>query len=152
VRRETWRTVRFSSDPKIMNTKKTRLPAWAALASAVTLLAGCNLDSLRGAQSAVPIKFSTEYQAVFLDNGQVYFGKLENPESTYPLLRNVFYVQNQVNQETKQTVSLLVKRGKEWHEPDVMYLNQRHVVMVEPVAPNSKVGQLIKQASTQPGS
>ena len=136
-----------------MNTKKSRLLTWAALASGVTLLAGCNLDSLRsGQQQAAPIKFSTEYQAVFLDNGQVYFGKLENPEGTYPLLRNVFYVQNQVNQETKQTVSLLVKRGKEWHEPDVMYLNQRHVVMVEPVTPNSRLGQLIKQANTQPGS
>lgn len=136
----------------IMNIRKPGWLAWAALASAVTLLAGCNLDSLRGAQPAAPIKFATEYQAVFLDSGQVYFGKLENPESTYPLLRNVFYVQNQVNQETKQTVSLLVKRGKEWHEPDVMYINQRHVVMVEPVTPDSKVGQLIKQASTQSGS
>ena len=136
-----------------MNSKNPRWLAWAAVAGSVTLLAGCNLDALRSGQPNVdPIKFSTEYQAVFLDNGQVYFGKLENPESTYPLLRNVFYVQNQVNQETKQTVSLLVKRGKEWHEPDVMYLNQRHVVMVEPVTPNSRLGQLIKQANTQPGS
>lgn len=136
-----------------MNTKKPGLLVWAAVASGMTLLAGCNLDDFRNGQpQASPVKFATEYQAVFLDNGQVYFGKLENPESTYPLLRNVFYVQSQVNQETKQTVSLLVKRGKEWHEPDVMYLNQRHVVMVEPVTLNSRLGQLIKEANTQPGS
>jgi hypothetical protein len=106
---------------------------------------------MRAGQQAAPVKFATEYQAVFMDNGQVYFGKLENPESTYPLLRNVFYVQNQVNQETKQVFNLLVKRGKEWHSPDVMYLNQRHILMVEPVAPESQVGQLIKQANAQTG-
>lgn len=133
----------------LLNSKKQKSLAWLALAGAMTLIAGCNFDGLRAGQQAAPVKFTTEYQAVFLDNGQVYFGKLENPESTYPLLRNVFYVQSQVNQETKQTSNLLVKRGKEWHGPDVMYLNQRHVVMVEPVLPDSQLGQLIKKANDQ---
>ena len=111
----------------------------------MVLLSGCNLVT------GSPVKFATEYQAVFLDNGAVYFGKLENPEGTYPLLRNVFYVRNQPNKDTKEIVSLLVKRGKEWHGPDVMYINQRHIVMVEPIAADSQVGKLIKEASEKTG-
>lgn len=130
----------------LLNSKKPRILIRVALVGGMALLTGCNSGFMN---QAAPVKFTTEYQAVFLDNGQVYFGKLENPESTYPLLRNVFYVQSQVNQETKQTANLLVKRGKEWHGPDVMYLNQRHVVMVEPVLPDSQLGQLIKKANTQ---
>jgi len=48
------------------------------------------------------ISFDTECQAVFLDNGQVYFGKLSDTDKEFLLLNNVFYVQSTVNQETKQ--------------------------------------------------
>jgi hypothetical protein len=101
--------------------------------------------SLIGCKDTTP-KFTTEYQAVFMDNGQVFFGKLEQAGSDYPLLRDVYYVQSQSNPETKQVTSMLIKRGKEWHSPDVMYLNARHIVVIEPVAPDSRVAQLIKEA------
>ena len=48
--------------------------------------------------------------------------------------------------ETKQVSSILVKRGKEWHEADRMYLNPSQIVFVEPVGKDSKVAQLIQQA------
>jgi len=41
---------------------------------------------------------------------------------------------------------VLVKRGKELHEPDRMYLNPNQILFVETVGPNSKVAQLIAQA------
>jgi hypothetical protein len=59
----------------------------------------------------------------------------------------VFYVVSQTNPDTKQVNNVLVKRGKELHEPDRMYLNPNEVVFVEPVGTNSKVAQLIAQAS-----
>jgi len=34
----------------------------------------------------------TDYQAVFLTNGQVYFGKVRNLNSQYALLEDVYYV------------------------------------------------------------
>ena len=52
----------------------------------------------------------------------------------------------QTNPETKQTANVLVKRGKEMHEPDRMYLNPHQIVFVEPVSPSSKVAQLIAEA------
>ncbi len=62
-------------------------------------------------------------------------------------LTDVYYVVTQTNPETKQTNNVLVKRGKELHEPDRMYLNPSQLLFVEPVGPNSKVAQLIAQAS-----
>jgi len=41
---------------------------------------------------------------------------------------------------------VLVKRGKELHGPDRMYINADQIVFVEPVGPDSKVAQLINQA------
>jgi hypothetical protein len=90
--------------------------------------------------------FTTPYQAVLLVNGSVYFGHLQNYSSRYPILVDVYYVVSQTNPETKQTSNVLVKRGKELHAPDRMYLNPSEIVFVEPVSVDSKIAQLIKQA------
>lgn len=92
-----------------------------------------------------PLKFDTQYQAVLLTNGSVYFGKLEDYGTRFPVLYDVFYVQTNVNPETKQTTNVLVKRGKELHSPDRMYLNPNQIIVVEPVGPDSKVAQLIAE-------
>lgn len=86
------------------------------------------------------------YQAVLLDNNQVYYGKLTGLGSDYPTLSDVFYIQTAVNPETKQTSNVLLKRGKEWHGPDKMLISARHIIMVEPVNPGSTVANLIEQA------
>jgi hypothetical protein len=119
-------------------------PAGIALGVlAATLLSGC-------LQQGTPApKFSSEYQAVFMTSGQVVFGKLEQFGSDYPVLRNPFTVQSQANPETKQVSSALVRRSVELHGPDYMVLNAKHILVVEPVAENSRVAQVIKQAEAQ---
>jgi hypothetical protein len=92
------------------------------------------------------LAFTTPYQAVLLVNGSVYFGHLQNYSSGHPILVDVYYVVSQTNPETKQTSNVLVKRGKELHAPDRMYLNPGEIVFVEPVGVDSKIAQLIKQA------
>ena len=79
-------------------------------------------------------------------NGSVYFGHLQNYGSRDPILVDVYYVVSQTNPETKQTSNVLVKRGKELHAPDRMYLNPSQILFVEPVGVDSKIAQLIKQA------
>jgi hypothetical protein len=91
------------------------------------------------------IQFNTPYQAVLLDNGQVYYGKLQDAESPYPVLTDVYYIQNKVDPQTKAVSNVLVRRGKEWHAPDRMVLNARHVILIEPVGPNSQVAKLIQE-------
>ncbi|MGD0842543.1 MAG: hypothetical protein ABSA32_15445 [Candidatus Acidiferrales bacterium] len=92
------------------------------------------------------LKFSTPYQAVLLTNGAVYFGQLHGYGSSNPTLADVYYIVSQTNPDTKQVTSVLVKRGKEPHAPELMYLNPNAVLFVETVGPNSKVAQLIAQA------
>jgi hypothetical protein len=92
------------------------------------------------------VVFPTPYQAVLLSNGSVYFGHLQGYGEGHPVLTEVYYIVTQNNPETKQSSNVLVKRGKELHEPDRMYLNPQLILFVEPVGPNSKVAQLIAQA------
>lgn len=92
-----------------------------------------------------PVVFTTPYQAVLLTNGTAYFGKLEGYGTPRPVLKEVYYIVSQTNPETKQTNNVLVRRGKELHEPGDMHLNPNQILCVEDVGPNSKVAQLIAQ-------
>src|SRR3989344_7818454 len=84
-------------------------------------------------QSGVlPMRLSGKYQAVFLSNNQVYFGKLYNANSSYPTLRDIYYLQvTQVLQpkdpkSPAQQINL-VKLGGELHGPeDEMRINREH--------------------------
>ena len=116
----------------------------AGLAFLLILLAAVILGP--GCSREPKLDFETTYQLVVLDNGQAYIGKLEQAGSDYPLLRDVFYVQRLVEGEKKEVKNVLVKRGGEWHMPEYMRINARHIVMIEPVAPESRMAQLIKEA------
>lgn len=134
-----------------MNPNTTKNARGFALLQLVWILAGISViaaaawhfvDRLRDHD----VQFSTPYQAVLLTNGSVYFGHLQGYGSHQPVLSEVYYVVTQTNPETKQSNNVLIKRGKELHEPDRMYLNPQQILFVEPVGPNSKVAQLITQA------
>jgi len=103
------------------------------------------------------VEFATPYQAVLLTNGSVYFGRLQGYGSPHPVLTDIYYIVSQTTPaakpekpgqatEASQVNNVLVKRGKELHEPDRMYLNPEHILFVEPVGAGSKVAQLITQA------
>jgi hypothetical protein len=121
-------------------TSKMRYPILLLIGFAF-FLSGC------GGAGSQKINFKTEYQAVFLPNGQVYFGKVEQG-TDYITLTDVFYIQGQVNKETKEVTNILLKRGKEWHGPDAMYISKGAVAMIEPVAADSQVAKLIKEAGS----
>lgn len=134
-----------------MNSNRTKNARGFALLQLVWILAGISViaaatwhfvDRLRDRD----VQFSTPFQAVLLTNGSVYFGHLQGYGSHQPVLNEVYYVVTQTNPETKQSNNVLIKRGKELHEPDRMYLNPQQILFVEPVGPNSKVAQLIAQA------
>lgn len=116
-----------------------------ALSTLSVLLGGCGDVGSNGQQ----LDIKTNYQAVLLDNGKVYFGKIEQG-SDYLLLKDVYYIQSKVDESTKAVTNILIKRGvQEWHAPDSMYINKEHVVLIEPVAELSKVAELIKSAKSK---
>lgn len=86
-----------------------------------------------------------DYQAVFLTNNQVYFGKLYSAASQYPVLKDVYYLQvTQVLQpadpDAPQQQINLVKLGGELHGPtDEMRINRDQILFVEDLKPDSQV-------------
>jgi hypothetical protein len=110
----------------------------------LALGAGCSAGPK---PDSVAVSFSTPYQAVLLINNSVYYGKLTGWGTPNPVLTNVFYIVSKTNPDTKEVANVLVKRGKELHGPDRMYLNANQIIFVEPVGPDSKVAQLINEAN-----
>ncbi len=112
---------------------------------AMMLFLGC--DKQGGTKEN--LTFTTEYQFVLLNSGQIFFGKMEKAGSAFPVLKNVYYVRQQMDPNTKEMRSTLFKRNMEPHAPDMMYINANSIAFIEPVSPNSKVAQLIKQTEYQ---
>ena len=77
--------------------------------------------------------FATPYQAVLLSNGAVYYGKLAGYGTLHPDPDGRLLHPEQDYRNNKQVTNVLVKRGKELHGPDRMYLNASQIVFVEPV-------------------
>jgi hypothetical protein len=108
--------------------------------------------SMSGGVSYAPSMMSNTYQAVFLNNGQVYFGHLSMQNSQFPELRSVYYLQvTQPPQplkpgETPPTNINLVKLGGELHGPtDEMRIKKDSILFVEDLRADSRVVQAINQ-------
>ena len=109
-------------------------------------LSGCS-SNVASAKNGVT--FTTPCHAVLLSKNSVYYGKLTGYGTSNPALTDVYYVVTKTDPKTNQVQNVLVKRGKELHGPDRMYLNPSSIVFVEPVSTDSRVAQLISEASKQ---
>lgn len=93
---------------------------------------------------------STKLQAVFLNTGQVYFGKIKTLNSKYFVVSNIYYLQTsqggQAQADAKANTSVsLVKLGCELHEPyDQMVINRDQVTFWENLQDNGQVAQAVK--------
>ena len=112
---------------------------------AMMLFQGC--DKQGGTKEN--LSFTTEYQLVVMNNGQYFIGKIEKAGSAYPVLKNVFYIRQQMDPETKQMKAGLFKRSMEPHAPNMMYINASSIAFIEPVSPVSKLAEMLKQADSQ---
>ena len=98
-------------------------------------------------------KNGATYQAVFLANGQVYFGKITSRKGDYIVLNNIYYLQAvqpiQGSSAESQPFSL-VKLGKELHGPaDVMYINKSQVLFYEDLRADSNVVKTIENSRVE---
>ncbi|HSE60995.1 MAG TPA: hypothetical protein VLA88_01725 [Candidatus Saccharimonadales bacterium] len=92
------------------------------------------------------------YQALFLTNGQVYFGKLSNVDDKYVKLTDIYYLQVQqtvqpdTNKDKNQQPQVsLAKLGSELHGPeDSMLVNRDQVLFWENLKNDGKVVQAIQ--------
>lgn len=91
-----------------------------------------------------------KYQAVFLNNGQVYFGNIRGISDRSVTLQNIYYLQtNNANGETTTNTSTnvsLVKLGCELHGPyDQMIINSQQILFWENLQDSSQVVKAIDQ-------
>ena len=56
---------------------------------------------------------TTRYQAVTLENGNTFYGRIDHLGSDHPVLRNVFTVRAEIDAQTQQSRYVLVKRKDE---------------------------------------
>ena len=90
------------------------------------------------------------YQAVFLTNGQVYFGKIASMTAQEVTIEDIYYLQveGQIQPEqqgTQQPKLSLVKLGNELHGPqDKMIINRDQVLFWENLKDDGKVVTAIK--------
>lgn len=97
------------------------------------------------------------YQAVFLTNGQVYFGKISSMNGESVVLKDIYYLQQAADvqkQENKENAAqnqlTLAKLGKELHGPeDVMYIERSQVLFWENLTNESQVVKTISQEKKQ---
>ncbi|MFH1255457.1 MAG: hypothetical protein V1667_03240 [bacterium] len=90
----------------------------------------------------------SKYQAVFLSNGQVYFGKAVDANNQTLVLENIYYLRSSGNPQSSEIPEndnfSLVKLGNEIHGPENrMSINLSHVLFVENLKPDSKVVEAI---------
>ena len=96
---------------------------------------------------------SGKYQAVFLSNGQVYFGKLHKSDDAYFKLTDIYYLQAQTKtadaknpQETSAANNdvQLIKLGSEIHGPeDSMIISKEQILFFENLKSDGKVTDTI---------
>lgn len=91
-----------------------------------------------------------KFQAVFLNGGQVYFGKIDDLNTKYLSLNNIYYLRvnqqvqpNQTNTNTANDISL-VKLGCELHGPqDSMVINREQVIFWENLKDDGQVAKAV---------
>jgi hypothetical protein len=93
---------------------------------------------------------TNKFQAVFLNNGQVYFGKLSHGYGSYLDLKDIYYLQItqpiQPGEANNATNINLVKLGNELHGPtDEMRINSQAVLFIENLRQDSRIVQAIQQ-------
>lgn len=97
-----------------------------------------------------------KYQAVFFDNGQVYFGKLHVLNGEYMKLTDIYYLQTPAakqddSQNPQKTTAdqsnvQLIKLGDEIHGPqDEMIISKNKVLFYENLKSDGKVTQSIQK-------
>ncbi len=95
------------------------------------------------------------YQAVFLTNGQVYFGKLSSTGGDDMVLRDIYYLQvvqplqqkePAEAQTNKEPALNLVKMGSEIHGPaDTMVMPKNNVIFWEDIKADGTVAKAIDE-------
>lgn len=160
------------ADSEVVSRRSASKTPWIVLAVVVVVLVIFGVlfrDKLFGAKGAMQANggtmSSSAYQAVFLTNGQVYFGKISNAQGDYATLKDIYYLQV-VQQEPLQGTQAegqaagaaaqqpqisLVKLGNELHGPvDEMHISRAQILFYEDLKADGNVVKAIDAYKANP--
>ncbi|MBX4198657.1 hypothetical protein KW800_00020 [Candidatus Parcubacteria bacterium] len=116
----------------------------AAVLILVIFLLGSLYIVWRGAHD-LPGGLNGKWQAVFLTDGQAYFGKLSSENSRYVSLEDVYYLK--LATDVKEAKNLnLIRLGGEAHGPEnQMFIAKDQILFIENLKPTSTVVEAIEK-------
>ena len=93
----------------------------------------------------VPAVGRAQYQAVFLTNGQTYFGRYYDRFGAYAKIEDVYYLQaGQATDTGGTTDARIIRRGRELHEPSSrMLIPKSAILFVEDLTDSSPIAQFM---------
>jgi len=94
-------------------------------------------------------------QAVFLTNGQVYFGFVLDADKPIVTIKDAYAVKADDLLPTDETNEkrqiIMTKTSNELHNPeDAMYVNRDHILFYQTISDQSKVNETIKKSASNP--
>lgn len=125
---------------------------------AIVIASALAVGAFAGRETTDDLVKENQIQAVFLDNGQVYFGNLSDTDKSYVRLTNIYYLQ--VNQQVQpeqsepgeeqtaqdQSQISLAKLGNELHGPeDEMFIQNSKIVFWENLKADGQVSEAIAE-------
>ncbi len=120
------------------------------LVAAAILMATSKDDRNTAVASEARLVDTAKMQAIFLNNGQVYFGKIGDLNKDYLSMVDIYYLrvnqQVQPGQQASQNDVSLAKLGCELHGPeDRMVVNRSQVVFWENLKTDGQVADAVKK-------
>jgi hypothetical protein len=122
----------------------------ALLAIVAALVLAGSFAAVRWWDFALPTVGHQRYQAVFLVNGQTFFGRYNDRIGPYVKIVAPYYVQQSTdpNDPNKVVESRIVRRGNELHGPlDEMLVPRVNVLFVEDLSEGSPIAQFMAKTS-----
>ena len=118
--------------------------ARVGIAIAVLLLA---FAVVRVWDYTIPRVGAQHYQAVFLSNGQTWFGHYRDRIGPYAAMSSVYYVLTKASQDTDVApTSQLIRRGNELHAPDPQVLIPKTAILfIEDLRDDSPIAKYMDQ-------
>lgn len=95
----------------------------------------------------VPAIGRAPYQAVFLANGQTYFGRYYDRIGAYAKIEDVYYLQQAESTEANaSSTTRIVRRGRELHEPGSrMLIPKSAILFIEDLTDASPIAQFMRR-------
>jgi hypothetical protein len=133
--------------------RRWRIGAGLLFAVSLPLISSCGKTGLSSSESGSSVvkaasvqmpESPSGYYGVYTSSNVVLFGKLVRADAEWVVLKDVHYIRTNMDPEKKQMANQLVKRNREWHQPSESAIARSQILVVEPVATDSRMMTLIR--------